>query len=165
MADIAEVAEFPAGAGASAMPECSGVVLLRGTQRAKMQGQARRPFAAREPCFPSADLLGWAPEQKPPGGPPFPQQAKGDVELRLAVVRLPHVTSDVLITLHTPPNVQRRAAAPVSSRLRRGVGGATGALTLWCAAHPPRRMRLSDDEFKAIAASFRIVDWGLFGGG
>lgn len=46
VAEVSEVAECAAGAGASPMAECSGVVMLKGTQRAKMQGQARARLCA-----------------------------------------------------------------------------------------------------------------------
>lgn len=35
----------------------------------------------------------------------FLQDAKGDVEIRLALLRLPQVGSDVLLTFHTPSGV------------------------------------------------------------
>lgn len=54
------------------------------------------------------------------------QDAKGNVDLRMAVVRLPHVESDVLLTLHTPENVTRRERAG-DARARAAGGAPAGA--------------------------------------
>ena len=64
----------------------------------------------------------------------------------LAVIRLPQVRSDVLVTLNTPifVNPKSRAARTVGAGLQSSH------------EHAPA-------DFAALLSSFQVLDWGLFG--
>jgi len=74
----------------------------------------------------------------------YNEEAKNTVNLYLALIRLPQVTTDVLISLNTATQVN-----PMSS----SASHVTGHMS------PEQTMVL----FKTILHSFRIVDWSLFG--
>lgn len=69
------------------------------------------------------------------------------VDLLLAVVRLPHVASDLLVTLNTPVHIDPASASAADA----GAGHKD-------AAHSGQLLR-------RVLHSFRIDDWGLFGEG
>ena len=74
-------------------------------------------------------------------------EAANIVQVLLEVIRLPHVGSDVVITLNTPMVVSERSAAAQDT--------GAGPKTLHHAA---------PELFRRMTASFAIHDWSLFGG-
>lgn len=74
------------------------------------------------------------------------QEAANDVEVLLAVVRLPQVQSDVLISFNAPRYISEHSA----SAQQAGAGWQSGA------SH-------ARALFLDILKTFRVLDWGLFG--
>ena len=68
------------------------------------------------------------------------------VQALMALLRFPHVASDVLVTLSTPLHISGRSAAAEHA----GSGHKT-------AHHGAPHL------FEAMLASFRVHSWGLFG--
>jgi hypothetical protein len=83
-------------------------------------------------------------------------EARNDVRVLLAVLRLPAVTTDVLVTMNVP-----LAHAPASSAAAGGAvtGGGAGGLP----AEDPTPAALV--HLMSLLASFRVVRWSLFGAG
>lgn len=73
-------------------------------------------------------------------------EASNAVQVLMAVIRLPNVGSDLLITLHTPMFISSASAAAAHA------GSGEKQLHL----EAPQLMQ-------QVLRSFKIVDWGLFG--
>lgn len=68
------------------------------------------------------------------------------LQVLLAVIRLPQVNSDVLMTLNTPIFIN-----PASKSAQNVTPG-------FKCAH-----ERAPAEFRSLVASFQVLDWGLFG--
>lgn len=75
----------------------------------------------------------------------FRESHRNIVNIYMAVIRIPHVTTDILITLNDPV-----ALAPQSSSSKSG------------AVPQGSNVQQSLDMFSKIIRSLRIIDWGLF---
>lgn len=72
--------------------------------------------------------------------------AANTIQALLAVLRLPHVESDVVISLMTPTNISQQSTAAAHA----GAGEKTAHLS-------------APDLFNRLLTSFKINDWSLFG--
>lgn len=70
------------------------------------------------------------------------------MQVLIRLIRLPHVNSDVVMTLNTPIVVSEHSAAAHEA----GAGVKT-------------RHNTAPELFRRLAASLVVNDWGLFGGG
>ncbi|CAE7270531.1 mog1 [Symbiodinium natans] len=73
----------------------------------------------------------------------FREDRGNRVRIYAAAIRLPEVSTDILITLNDPVHLD-----PESS-----------------SAQAPTPTQAAEDVFRVLLSSFRIVDWGLFGEG
>jgi hypothetical protein len=72
--------------------------------------------------------------------------AANEVQVLMQVYRLPHVQSDVVITLWTPASISERSSSAIEA------GSGTKVLHL-----------SAPTLFRLIVDSFRVNDWKLFG--
>ncbi|KAI9105022.1 hypothetical protein DFS34DRAFT_605464 [Phlyctochytrium arcticum] len=76
-------------------------------------------------------------------------QARNFVAIYMAVIRLPHVTTDLVLSYNHPLSL---GAASSSNSALAESGGHVGV------------PEVAMDNFQKLLRSLRIVDWGLFGG-
>lgn len=74
------------------------------------------------------------------------EHAANHVHVLIGILRLPHVKSDVVLTLATPTEINAASAAADEA----GAGAKTLHLT-------------APELFQRMLQTFRVVDWELFG--
>jgi hypothetical protein len=125
---------------------------LRATAAPALRDAAPRVASDASPGARGAALLTAAGTQAAAKGRQAGAEAMNMVDIALAVLRLPAVSSDVLVVVNTATAVGPRSAAAAPGAV--GQAGETGARAGDSAALLAR-----------VLGSLEIRDWGLFGGG
>ncbi|KAF9978454.1 hypothetical protein BGZ73_002350 [Actinomortierella ambigua] len=116
-------------------PADAKIYLLEGQQRVAKFNEAKTRPAPSAAAAAAAAAAGAVPVQDP----------HNLVEIRMAVVRLPHVTTDMVLTYNAPLVISDASSSKQVSHSHEG------------SVHEAEHL------FRILAESLRVVDWTLFG--